>query len=91
MLEPQHCTNFSKNGTEFKSKLKEKPFPAMWHTKDFHFPPHYLQANRKLESSYRFIKDPLLKFSVDGVLELDQLLPYAIATFSWFPNQHSQE
>ena len=27
----------------------------------------------------------------DGVLEWDQLLPYATAAFNWFPNEHSQE
>ena len=53
--------------------------------------PYYPQANGKLESSHRFIKDRVWKFSVDGVLELDQLLPYAAAAFNWFPNEHSQE
>ena len=42
--------------------------PASWHKKDLHFP-HHLQANGKLESSYRFIKDCICKFSIDGVLE----------------------
>ena len=32
-----------------------------------------------------------MKISVDGVLEWDQLLPYATAAFNWFPNEHSQE
>ena len=42
----------------------------------------HLQANRKLESSHRFIKDCIWKFSVDGVLEWDQLLPYATTAFN---------
>ena len=30
-------------------------------------------------------------FSIDGILEWDQLLPCVMAAFSWFPNEHSQE
>ena len=47
--------------------------------------------NGKLESSHRFIKDCSWKFSVDGVLEWDQLLLYTTASFNLFPNEHSQE
>ena len=50
-----------------------------------------MQENGKLESSHRFIKDCVWKFSVDVVREWDQLLPYATAAFNWFPNEHSQE
>ena len=53
--------------------------------------PHHPQANRTLESSHRFIKGCILEIHVDGVLEWDQLLPYATAAFNWFPNEHSQE
>ena len=51
--------------------------------------PHHPQANGKLESSHRFIKDCVRKFSINGVLEWYQLLP--TAAFNWFPNEHSQE
>ena len=44
-----------------------------------------------MESSPRFIKDCIHKFSVDGVLEWDQLLPNATAAFNWLPNEYSQE
>ena len=40
------------------------------------------QANGKQESPHRFNKDCIQKFSVDGVLEWDQLLPYATAAFN---------
>ena len=40
---------------------------------------------------HRFIKDCDQKFSIDGFLEWDQLLPYATVAFNWFPNEHSQE
>ena len=53
--------------------------------------PHHPQANGKLKSSQRFIKDCVRKFSINSVLEWDQLLLYATATFNWFPNKHSQE
>ena len=35
--------------------------------------------------------DCIQKFSVDGFLEWDQLLPYATVAFNWFANEHSQE
>ena len=56
-----------------------------------HISPHQLQGNGKLESSHRFIKGCFSKFSVGSVLVRDQLLPYATATFNWFPNEHCQE
>ena len=40
-----------------------------------------------MESSHRFIKDCICTFSVDGVLEWDQLLPYAMAAFIDSPNE----
>ena len=80
----------SDNGTEFKSKLIENLSQQLGIRKTF-ISPHHTQANGKLESSHRFIKDCVWTFSVDGVLEWDQLLPYAIAAFNWFPNEHSQE
>ena len=80
----------SHNGTEFKSKFIENLALQRGIRKSF-ISHYHLQANRKLESSNRFIKDCVQKFSVDGVLEWDQLLPYATATFKWFPNEHSQE
>ena len=52
--------------------------------------PHHPQASGNLESSYRFIKDCVWTFSLDGVLEWHQLLPYAAAAFNCFPNEHSQ-
>ena len=48
-----------------------------------------MSNNRKLESSHRFIKDCIGTFSVDGVLEWDELLPYATAAFNCFLNEHS--
>ena len=52
---------------------------------------HHPQENDKVESSHRFIKDCVWEFSIHGVLEWDQLLPYATGPFNWFPNEHSQE
>ena len=49
------------------------------------------QANRKLESSHRFIKDCIWKFSIVITLEWHQLLSYATTAFSWFHKEHSQE
>ena len=34
--------------------------------------------------------ESFIKFSINSILEWDQLLPYAIAAFNWFPNEHSQ-
>ena len=78
----------SDNGKEFKSKLTENISQQLGIRKTFISPFHPL-TNGKLESSYRFIKDCIWKFSLDGVLEWDQLLPYATAAFNWFPNEHS--
>ena len=61
-----------------------------WSKKNFHFP-HHPQANGTLIPSHRFIKDNVWTFSIDGVLELDQLLSYATAAFNWFPTEHFQE
>ena len=80
----------SDNGTEFKSKLIENLFQQLGIRKTF-ISSHHLQANGKLESSHRFIKACVWKFSVDGVFEWDQLLPHATAAFNQFPNEHSQE
>ena len=77
-----HRLLHSDNVTEFKPKLDiKKTCPS----------PHHLQADGKLESSIRFIKDCIHKFSIDGALEQGQLLPYAKVTFNWFPNKQSQE
>ena len=85
-----HRILHSDNGTEFKSKLMENLSQQLGIRKTFISSCHP-QANGKLESSHRFIKDCIKKFSVDGVLEWDKLLPYATAAFNWFPNEHSQE
>ena len=69
----------SDNGMECESKLT-----ATWHKKTY-FSPHHLQTDEKLESSHTFIIDCICKFSIDGVLEWDWLLPYATAAFSRFP------
>ena len=55
-----------KNGEEFKSKLMEMLSQQLDIRKTF-ISPNHLQANRKLESSHRFIKDCVQKFSIDGV------------------------
>ena len=80
----------SDNGTEFKSKLFEYLTQKLGIKKTY-ISPHHPQANGKLESSHRFIKDCIYKFSVDSVQELDQLLPYATAAFIWILNEHFQE
>ena len=79
----------SDNRTEFKSKLIEHLTQQLGIKKTY-ISPCYPQSNGKLESSHRFIKD-YLEISIDGTLELDQLLPYATAAFNWLPNKHSQE
>ena len=57
----------SDNGTEFKSKLIEylSTQPGI---KKTYISPCHPQANGKLESSHRLIKDCICKFSIDGVL-----------------------
>ena len=80
----------SDNGTEFKSKLIEH-LTQQCGIKKTYISPQHPQANGKLESSHGFIKECIWKFSIDGTLEWDELLPYATATFNWFPNEHSQE
>ena len=80
----------SDNGTEFKSKLIEYLSQQLGINKTYIFPCH-MQANGKLESSHRLIKDCICKVLIDGVLEWDQLLPCTTATFNWFPNELSQE
>ena len=78
------------NGAEFKSKLMVN-FSQQFGLRKTFISPCHPQANGKLESSDKFIKDCVWKFSIDGVLEWDQLLPHATAAFNWFPNEHSQE
>ena len=78
------------NGAEFKSKLMENLSQQLGIRKTF-ISPYHPQANGKLESSHRFFKGCIQKFSIDGVLEWDQLLPYATAAFNWFPNEKPQE
>ena len=80
----------SDSGMEFKSKLIEYISQQLG-IKRTYISPHHPQANRKLESSHTFIKDCIFKFSIDSVLEWDQLLLYATTAFNWFPNEHSQE
>ena len=81
---------YSDNGSEFKSKLI-KHLSQQLGIKKTYISPCHLQANGKLESSHRFTKDCIQKYSIDGVLECDQLLPYAIAAFNCFQNEHSQK
>ena len=80
----------SDNRTEFKSKLSEH-LTQQLSIKKTYISPCHPQASGKLKSSHRFIKDCIWKFSIDGTLEWDQLLPYATAAFNWFPNEHPQE
>ena len=77
------------SGTEFKSKLIEHLTQQLG-IKKMYFPPPPSQWKIRI-SSHRFIKDCILKFSIDGTLEWDELLPYATAVFIWFPIEHSQE
>ena len=53
--------------------------------------PYDPPANGKLEFLHKFIKDCICKFSIDSVLEWDQLFPCATAAFNWFLNEQSQE
>ena len=69
------------NGTEFKSKLIEH-LTQQLSIKKTYISPCNPQANRKLESSDRFIKDCNWNFSIDSTLEWDQLLLYATAAFN---------
>ena len=78
------------NGAEFKSKLMENLSQQLGIRKTF-ISHHHPQANGKLESTHGFIKDCVRKFSIDGVLEWNQLLPYAAAAFNWCPSEYSQE
>ena len=78
----------SDSGTQFKSELIEHQQLGI---KKTYISPHHPQSNGKLESSHRLIKDCIWKFSINGTLEWDQLLPYATAALNWFPNEHSQE
>ena len=80
----------SDNRTEFKFKLTEHLIQQLGIMKAYISLQHP-QANEKLESSHRFIKDCIWKFLIDGTLEWDELLPYATAAFNWLPNEHSQE
>ena len=80
----------SDNGMEFKSKLIKDLSQQLGIRKTLISLGHP-QANGKLEFSLKFIKECIWKFSVDGVLEWDQLLPYATAAFNCFPNEHSKE
>ena len=80
----------SDNGTEFKSKLTEHLTQQLGVRKTYISSCHP-QSNGKLESMHQFIKDCIHKFSIDSILEWDQLLPYTTAPFNWLLNEHSQE
>ena len=77
------------NGAEFKLKLIETLSQQLGTRKTF-ISTHQ-QANGKLESSHRFIKDCVQNFSINGILEWGELFLYATTAFNWFPNEHSQE
>ena len=78
----------SDNGKKFKFKLIEHLSQQLGIKKTY-ISPCLPQAHGKLESSHRCMKDCIEKFSIDGVMEWDQLLPYATTAFNWFPNEHS--
>ena len=80
----------SDNGTEFKSKLIEQLTQLLDIKKTYIFP-HQPQSNGKLESFHRFRKDCMWKFSINGILEWDQLLLYATTAFNWVLNENFQE
>ena len=69
------------NGTEFKSKLIEHLTQQLGIKKTY-ISPHHPQSNGKLELLYSFLNDCICKFSIDGILEWDQLLPNASAAFN---------
>ena len=82
----------SDNIAKFISKFIKNLTQQIGVKKTFISPsPHHPQPNGKLESSHQFIKDCIRKFSIDGILEWNQLLPYAMATLNWFLNELSQE
>ena len=64
----------SNKRTEFSSKVIEHLAQQLSIKKNY-ISPHQPQANGKLESSYRFIKDCIWKFSIDGTLEWDSITP----------------
>ena len=78
------------NTGEFRFKLMESLSQQLGIRKTF-ISPHHPQANGKLESLHRFVKDCIGKFATDSVLEWHQLLIYATDAFNCFPNEDSQE
>ena len=68
----------SHNGTELKSKLIEHLAQQLGIKKTYISPT--TPSNIKLESS----KDCIWKFSIDGILEWEQSLPYVMAAFTGF-------
>ena len=78
------------NRMEFKSKLIQH-LTQQHGIKMTYITPCHPQSNGKIESSHQFLKDHICKFSINGILEWDQLFPYTTAAFNLFPSEHSQE
>ena len=78
----------SYSGTKFSSKLIDH-LSQQSGIKKICISSCHPKVNGNLEFSHRFIKVCIWKFSIEGTLEWNQLLPCATTAFTWFPNMHS--
>ena len=78
------------NGTEFKNDLFSRVTEQFGVERKIYSPPHRLQSNCRIEGFHRFLKSCLAKH-ISSHGEWNDVVPLAIASYKWLPNQNSKE
>ena len=78
------------NGTEFKNDLFSRVTKELGVEMKIYSPPYRPQSNGHIEGFHKFLKSCLAK-NITRYREWDNVVPIAIASYNWLPNQHSKE
>ena len=77
----------SHNGSELKNSLFSKVATQVGIKHSFSSPNRF-QASGHIESSHKFFKNCIRKFTMKGVVEWDEVVNIAYASYKLFPNGH---
>ena len=78
------------NGSEFKNKEMQEVCETLG-LKHIFSPVYTPQSNGRLEGWHRFFKACIAKHIRSGGVEWDELLPFAVSAYNFFPCQSSKE
>ena len=78
------------NGTEFKNDLFSRVAEQLGFERKIYSPPYRLQSNGRIGGFHKFLKSCLAKH-ISRPREWDDVVPLAMASYNWLPNQQSKE